>query len=406
MLPPLKTVSAGLRRTTETLAAELARPGGTTPQWSDEEWKLAAAAGAVHGVLPLLGKTCRWRNDRWQAFLADQHAHVASRHVRIACLLAHIDDEARAAGICIVPLKGSALHALGLYTAGERPMADIDLLVCERDVERAVPLLQKLGYAESFAQWKHRVFKPVDVGLSHSLVLGEHRDTPINIELHTRIQERLPISIVDITERIYPSQPRSGLQAYSSNGALMSHLLLHAAGNVCSSTLRLLHLHDISLLAARMTQSDWDVVCGEDTQSAWWALPPLRLAARYYRDAVPASVIANARSGCPAWLRAISCLQTLTQVSSSRLWLQALPGIEWSRSAREASHYLYRRFRPRQESIQERADMIRTQAWLQGQSWVTAPQRRRILKRLAGRVPRMDTLYAVRAAFQSTVSTA
>jgi hypothetical protein len=184
----------------------------------------------------------------------------------------------------------------------------------------------------------------------------------------------------------------------------MSHLLLHAAGNVCSSTLRLLHLHDISLLAARMTQSDWAVVCGESAQSTWWALPPLRLAARYYRNAVPTNVIANTRAGCPALLRAVSYRQTLTRVSSSRLWLQALPGIEWSRTAREASRYLYNRIRPTQESIQERADMVRTQAWLQGQKWVTAPQRQRILKRLAGRVPRMDALYAVRAAFESTAS--
>src|SRR3546814_13507435 len=72
------------------------------------------------------------------------------------------DLDARAAGLAVVPLKGVALHALELYAPGERPMADIDLLVREGDAGMAVAMLQGLGYVESYAQWKHRVFKPAD----------------------------------------------------------------------------------------------------------------------------------------------------------------------------------------------------------------------------------------------------
>jgi hypothetical protein len=42
--------------------------------------------------------------------------------------------------------------------------------------------------------------------------------------------------------------------------------------------------------------------------------------------------------------------------------------------------------------------MVRTQLWLQGQSWVTSSQQRRILAWLIRPMPRMDTLYVVRAA--------
>src|SRR5215469_7450439 len=148
MLPPLKTVKAGLLRTTEALAHELARaqPGTGTPAWSDLEWRLASAAAVAHGVSPLLSRLSFWQNAGWQQFLAGQHEHVELRYQRMASLLARIDAEAREAGLPIVPLKGSALHAIGLYTAGDRPMADIDLLVRDEDAERAVALLEELGY--------------------------------------------------------------------------------------------------------------------------------------------------------------------------------------------------------------------------------------------------------------------
>jgi hypothetical protein len=399
MLPPLRTVKAGLRRTTETLAAELALTGprGVTPQWSDLEWRLAAAVAAAHGISPLLHGFSHWQNPAWRQFLQSQRDHVEQRHARIAALLRRIHADARAAGLAIVPLKGSALHALGLYVPGERPMADIDLLVREEDAEAATQLLQGIGYVESFVQWKHRAFKPA-VGAAF-VGLGEHRDTPINIELHTHIQERLPLTTVDITARIYPHQPRPGLNPYPSYGALMSHLLLHAAGNICSRTVRLLHLNDISLLAARMVANDWEALW-DGPESPWWALPPLQLVARYYRHAIPEAVLARVRRECPLPLRAVSRHHTLTQLSCSELWLHALPGIEWSRSVREAGRCIRNRIRPPEENIKERADMIRTQLWLQEQPWVRSTQGRRILTWLTQPVPRMDTLYVVRAALE------
>jgi Uncharacterised nucleotidyltransferase len=407
MLPPLKIVKDGLRRTTEALAMELAvaRPGGATPEWSELEWQLASAAAAAHGVSPLLYKFSTWQNPRWRQFLANQRDHVEHRHQRIEALLKIIDTDARDVGLAIVPLKGSALHAMGIYVPGDRPMADIDLLVREHDADKAIKLLQDIGYVESFVQWKHRVFKPATG--QPSAGLGEHRDTPINIELHTRIQERLPISTVDITERIYPRHPHPGLNPYPSTGALMNHLLLHAAGNICGRSLRLLHLNDISLLATRMFASDWEVLWDEHAaDSPWWALPPLRLVARYYRNAIPEALFARLEPHCHPVLRTISRRQTLTQVSCSELWLHAFAGIEWSRSVRDVGHYVRNRVKPSDEAIKERADMVRTQFWLQGQSWVRLNHGRRVLTWLTRPMPRMDTLYVVRAALAAAAPVA
>lgn len=402
VLPPLKTVRAGLRRTTEAIAAELAHPGGTTPAWSDLEWRLASAAAVAHGVSPLLWKHSGWTHPRWRRFLENQHEHVAIRHARITALLERIDALARAAGLAMTPLKGAALHALGIYAPGDRPMADIDLLIHEDDVEAATGLMHAIGYVQSFDHWRHRVFKPA-VGTPLA-VLGEHRDTPVNIELHTRVRERLPVSIVDITEWIRPCEPDAGLNPYPSRGALLAHLLLHAAGNICGRSLRLMHLHDIALLARDMQPDEWVFLWRGG--ACWWALPPLQMAARYYRGAIPDVVLTTLALDCPPLLRMISRRQTLAGVSCSELWLHAFPGLEWSRGVSEAARFIAGRIRPSVEKKRERADMTRTQLWLHDGGWVTATQRRRILTWLTRKVPRMDVMYVVRAALEPGTSVA
>ncbi len=396
MLPPLKDIRAGLRRTTEAIAAELANPGSGEPAWSEVEWRLAAAAAVVHGVSPLLYKHSGWSHPRWRRFLGDQHQHVEIRHRRIMALLERIDHLARATGIPLVPLKGSALHALGVYAPGDRPMADIDLLVRERDGEAAARMMHDIGYVLACDQRRQRVFKPAQSMPPD--VLGEHRDIPVNIELQTRICERLPVSVVDITSRIHPREPVPGLNPYPSRSALLAHLLLHAAGNVCSRSARLMHLHDIALLARGMRPEDWAFL--RQGNVCWWALPPLRLIARYYGDVVPATVLADLAHACPPLLRTVSRHHTLTRVSCCDLLLHAFPGLEWSRGPRDALRFVVGRIRPSAETTRERTDLVRTQLWLKNQDWVVAGQGKRILTWLTRRVPRMDVMYAVRAALK------
>lgn len=149
--PPSRTsVQRALRVTTERLANELARPTRHTPDWSDFEWRIARATAAMHGVSPLLATRLSWRGpEGWQQFLASQRAHTQQRQRRIEELLHSIDAQARKMGLGIVALKGAALHALGLYEAGERPMADLDLLVARQDVTGATSLIEALGFRQT-----------------------------------------------------------------------------------------------------------------------------------------------------------------------------------------------------------------------------------------------------------------
>jgi Uncharacterised nucleotidyltransferase len=398
-LPPLRIVAAALRKTTETLAQELAKPTDRAPDWNPFEWKMAKAVAAMHGVSPLLSDTLRWQGaGDWAAFLSQQKTHTARRYQRMVKLLGEIDCAARDVGVAILPLKGVALHAQGVYQAGERPMADIDLLVSDRDLDPTVKLLQVLGFRETYAVQRHRV---LELAPAHAPArLGEHADNALKIELHTRISEGLPLREADISTLLWLSHPRAGLNGYRSTAALMIHLLLHAAGNMVVRGLRLLHLNDLAQLAGRMSDADWEYVaaCRLGGRRLWWALPPLRLVGRYYLGLIPEYLPQALESDCPRLLRSIARDQLLCDVSYSQLWIEAFPGFEWSASWSELAAYVTKRIWPDETYLAERRLSVTTSPWASVSSWSQLSQTRRILRWVRSRPPRLEVMYAVHAA--------
>lgn len=329
-LPPLPRVELALRQATEWFATELSNPGSQAPQWDEFEWRMARATAVLHGVTPLLARVVRWQGPHeWESFVGQQWNHTAHRQRRIAALLARMDEQARSAGIVIVPLKEAALLRLGVYSGGARTVADVDLLVAERDSARMQQLLHALGYLDTSVSWKHRVFEPAEYAFSlvrkSAARLGEHADRPIRIDLHSRIAERLPLMAADVSELMYPPAPHPGLNCYPSSMAMFIHLLLHAAGSMLVRTLRLIQLHDLALLAARMREEDWAqlLACRVDNRALWWAVPPLELVARYYPRAIPGAVLVSLRRSCPRTLRGVSRRQTISEVCVARLRVEA-----------------------------------------------------------------------------------
>ena len=387
-----------LRKITERLAGELAQPTLVAPDWSPIEWQLARAVAVIHCVSPLLSGSLRWEGPaQWRDFLAGQKAHVAARHRRIQELLDQIDARCREEGIAIVGLKGAALHSMGFYCAGERPMADVDLLVQAADITRTGQVLQSLGFSESFANWRHQVLVPKVCNLHKGL--GEHTDNYLKVELHARIAEKLPLRITDVTDSVYPRTPHPGLNPYPSNAALMIHLLIHAAGSMVSRSLRLLHLHDIALVSARMAGSDWEELTqGQNMNGPWWALPPLQLTARYYPDAVPTQVLAALSKHCPWTLRHVVRHRRLSDVSLSYPWVEAFPGIAWSRSCAEIVEYIGGRIWPDKEWRRLREIYVETEPAASESQWGRLSQRQRMLRWLTSRPLRVGTLHAVRMA--------
>ena len=409
--PPPHTIRAALGLATERFAAELAQPQSYAPSWSDFEWRMARAAAVLHGVTPLLSGTLRWSGPpHWQEFMRRQREHTGLRQRRIAAVLQNMDDGARAQGLAVVALKGAALHALGVYTAGQRPMADIDLLVQEADVERMAQLLASLGYAQTAATWKHRMYEPHVVaptrggpkGSAAAFPLGEHEDYPIKVDLHTRIAERLPLQEVSITGHVLTRRAQPGLNDYASTVGLLLHLLLHAAGNMIGHALRLIHLHDIGLLAARMKPGEWASLLDTlgEPQGLWWALPPLELVNRYQPGLVPGNVLSALQSSCPRVLRRLSRRRTLTQWSYSALYVPAFPGLPWCRSLREYQRYVAQRLVPGPEQLASRG-IVAAEQWAAHSSWSHMPQGRRMVRWLFTHPPRQAAMYVARAALES-----
>jgi hypothetical protein len=398
-LPLHEPLQGTLRKITESLAGELAKPTLVAPDWSPTEWRLARAVAAIHCVSPLLAGSLRWEGPaQWRDFLAGQKAHVAARHRRIQELLDQIDARCREEGIAVVGLKGAALHSMGLYRAGERPMADVDLLVQPGDTTRTGQVLESLGFSELFANWRHGVFVPKVCNVHAGM--GEHAENYLKVELHARIAEKLPLRITDVTDSVYPRTPHPGLNAYPSKAALMTHLLIHAAGAMAFRSLRLLHLHDIALVSLRMAGSDWDelVKQGQNMDRRWWALPPLQLTARYYPEAVPTGVLAALCDHCPWTLRQIVRHRCLSDVSLSYPWIEAFPGIGWSRSFAEIVEYIGGRLWPDNELQHLRKIRVETDLAASQTQWCRLSQGQRLLRWMTSRPLRAETLYPVRMA--------
>lgn len=396
VIPPATVVQEALRATTERLAHELARPTDITPSWSEFEWRAARAAVAIHGVGPLLAGSLRWQGPPgWRAFLEDQREQTEKRHRRIEALAKLIDQHAREAGIPMVALKGAALHDLGLYRAGERPMADLDLLVEEPDMAVTTKLLEANGFHTELSFWKNRVFKAAGATAAG---LGERSDYPIKVELHWRIRERLPLELTDISQIVFPANPRPGLNPYPSRVSLLMHLVLHAAGAMASRDLRLVHVHDLALVCGGMQAEDWqEILCqGEaGSHAPWWFLPPLQLARRYYPDIIPGPVLSRLQSACPARLRWTTTRRSMTDFSLSSLWVRAFAGIEWAQSGSEAFRYILARVRPDAEARRIRNIDAASAAWATDSRWQGLSQRHRILRWVTSRPTRPATMYVV-----------
>jgi hypothetical protein len=402
-IPSLTTIAAALRKTTEALAHDVAVPANEIPQWTEFEWRIGRAAAAMHGISSLLYRGLRWHGpESWQSFLQGQWDQSVERHRRIAMLLDAIDSRARCEGLALMALKGAALHASGFYAGGERPMGDIDLLIRAEQANRIARLLEHCGYEGAFSSSRHQVFKPLASKIPTPDTLGEHVDSPIKIEVHTRIEEHLPANGVEITPFLLPRAMHPGLNAYPSTVCLMLHLLLHAAGNIRARALRLIQLHDIALLAARFLPSDWEELLATKPvgQSLWWALAPLLLTARYYPAKIPTTLFARLSVECPWLLRKLARRQQLTDVSWSNIRISAFPGVEWSRSPLEALNFMSGRIWP---SRKARLELEVGAAEIPGVStlpWYGISHAARIFRWVFSRPPRVQTFLCVRAALE------
>jgi hypothetical protein len=273
--------------------------------------------------------------------------------------------------------------------------------VREEHAARCSELLAGMNFRETYQTWKHRVFSPPDEPVAGAL--GEHASNAVKIELHCQLAEELPKPRVDITAAVLPDAWQPGLNVYPSKAALLLHLLLHTAGSMVIRAVRLLQLHDIARLVARMSAAELAQVpllaARSRARSLWWAFPPLALVNRYCAS-VPGELLQRAAADCHWTLKGAYRHKTLADVSLSYLWISAFPGIEWARSPRAMLEYALARIVPDEATRRGRKENALTQPRVSGGRWSQLSQGERMLRWVLSRQPRYATLQPVRAALQ------
>jgi len=181
------------------------------------------------------------------ALSLERNQRILAEAVHIATLLNDI-------GIQPVALKGLAFLLAGLYPdLGSRHLQDIDLLIPEADLPRALEHLQQQGFHPSDAD---------------ELVLFRHhaaalqRPSSPQVELHHSVGTRICRRLLPAAEIFRDAQPFSLGGAHfllPSATHLASHLVLHAQLlNIYRDTIfpRLRGLYDLQLLTQSMPV-DW-----------------------------------------------------------------------------------------------------------------------------------------------------
>jgi hypothetical protein len=214
--------------------------------------------------------------------------------------------------------------------------------------------------------------------------------------VHTKISHTMPVRQVDITAGLWTATPRPGCNDYPSLAALMGHLLMHVAVNMQVRIVRMVQLHDIALLAPRLSAADWSQLLSpnDDGVAPWWAVPPLYLMRRYYPSAIPPSAIEAVKRACPAFLRIAAPRLRLADVSVANSRRSVIPALIWASSITEALRWMGGRLT---RGLQAMSGSTELPEATEIKPWITRPHRRRALELLLRR-PRPETVMMVTAA--------
>ncbi len=321
------------------------------PAWQESDWRAVELIIYVHGIGPLLYNFFRQRQllaqipDSFREYLHTQYHLNQERISRLLQRQLQIIEDMAEQGVIVIPLKGSHLIPLYYQDAAMRPMADLDVLVRPEDEATLSVYLQAQNFQLIEHSPRHRAFIPACYSDQLSTagqptspqpeqVLysdGEHPDNPYFIDVHTELGERYWGIHHELTQTYWQHVVSidwcGRCSMLGEPVALLLHLLSHTAHNALRCTLRMIQLVDISLVAKRLSDAEWQDLADSAEQGGVqrFLYAPLYLMERYLGPIVPSFVLDMLRRESPKPLlrlldRATLCDLSYCNPDQASLW--------------------------------------------------------------------------------------
>jgi len=232
-------------------------------QWSPADWQMAERVCLVQGIAAYLhralpaGPLSALLPAEFHQWLAWQYQQNQRRIQRIHGDLGRLLHAAQAAGLAVMPLKGSALTTRFIPDPAVRPMADIDILAHPADRAALRRVLEGLGYRfvptrNEYAN--HDVYhQPGDTTIADKT--SEHPDNPCPVEVHYELRRCAwgNIESYDLTRFMWEGSqigPLLSAQAWLPRPEhMLVYLAVHATHHQLYCTGRLIHWLDLACLA-------------------------------------------------------------------------------------------------------------------------------------------------------------
>ncbi len=120
------------------------------------DWAYLFAAGAEHGVVPLLYHQLSTHcvdavPSLWMERLGQAFHQNAGRNLLLTAELFRILEACQANGIAAIPYKGPGLAELAYGNVALRQFSDLDIIVRQRDIADVYALMSNLGYEPQLA---------------------------------------------------------------------------------------------------------------------------------------------------------------------------------------------------------------------------------------------------------------
>jgi hypothetical protein len=223
---------------------------------STTDWDGLAREAREHGLFTLLVHDCdragvsvpvtiREDSDRLHAIASVWHAHLLAALDALGQIFAEANER-------VVALKGPLLGER-IYPEGAlRPSVDLDLLVAENDLGRAVAALERAGWEADagptavYARQHH-----------HHLQLRREGQPPLELHFRARVAFGTVMPAADLVARStgVTSTHGRGLRILAPEDEVV-YLAVHATAHGFT---RLMWLYDLKLLC-RASEIDWRVV--------------------------------------------------------------------------------------------------------------------------------------------------